>query len=229
MLAFVNADAPAGALAELEHYADVIPFRTRGITYPTLSNHADLFLFSAGEKTVVAPNIPPLYRRLLPDAIVGKTPVDASLASVSAYNIASNGLLSIANTQRTDPAVEQIVRNTAIVHTRQGLCRCSALVLDNNSVVTSDGGIHKELLKEGYPSLLVSQKEIVLEGERNGCFGGCCGVLGDRVFLMGSLRHHPQGDEIAKWIKADNKTVIELFDGPLTDVGSIIFADALPC
>ena len=44
------------------------------------------------------------------------------------------------------------------------------------------------------------------------------------VFINGSLLHHPDGGNIREYLESLNYEIVELDEGPLRDVGSILFA-----
>jgi hypothetical protein len=71
--------------------------------------------------------------------------------------------------------------------------------------------------------LYVAPAGIKLEGFPHGFFGGCCGVWEDKVFLNGSLLHYPEGEKVRQYLKDLGYGIVELSDGPLLDVGSILF------
>jgi len=75
-----------------------------------------------------------------------------------------------------------------------------------------------------FPEVLyVSPESILLEGFPHGFFGGCCGVWEDKVFVNGSLSLHPDGEKIREFLVSLGYEIVELNEGPLTDVGSIFF------
>lgn len=226
MAAIVNSAIPPAAMAALSSYCEVIPFHTEGIVPDPLSGHADLFISTLGGRITAAPNLPQHYRNILeekhPHSQYGTIEVSESIASLGAYNIAGNEDLAIANPDYAEPSI--IPAAARLIPVRQGMCRCAALVLDQDHVATSDGGIHKAILAAGISSLLVDPHPIQLPGYSCGCFGGCCGISGNTLFLLGNLNHHPQGSELRQFILSSSiSEIIELADAPLFDAGSILF------
>jgi hypothetical protein len=71
--------------------------------------------------------------------------------------------------------------------------------------------------------LYVSPETILLEGFPHGFFGGCCGVWEDKIFINGSLDLFEDGDKVKVFLHKIGYQIVELTDGPLTDVGSIMF------
>lgn len=225
MQALVNSSVPPQVLLELAHFAEVIPFQTEGITFPELSGHADLFVCRALKTIIAAPNLPQQILQRLSQSnpiLRGDTLVDEQLSSLGAYNVAVGDSFVIANPNLIDPIVGEQLSHLTMIPTRQGLCRCGAICL-GDAVLTSDGGIAKACKNAGVEHLLVDSDSIVLPGYRCGCIGGCCGVDNDTLYLIGSLRYHPQGSQIAMFLKEHSFQLVELYDGPLFDAGSILF------
>ncbi len=116
------------------------------------------------------------------------------------------------------------------VHVDQGYCRCNLLPLKDDHFITSDAGIFKVLKAGlhppagGWSPLLVSPEGILLEGFPHGFFGGCCGVWEDKVFVNGSLSFYKDGDKVRDYLGKLDYEIIELYDGPLMDCGSIFLS-----
>ncbi|MDR2970719.1 MAG: hypothetical protein LBU83_02140, partial [Bacteroidales bacterium] len=108
-----------------------------------------------------------------------------------------------------------------LIHTTQGYTRCNLLPLSDTAFLCSDRNIEKNLLRQGIDILFVRPEEILLPGVRHGFIGGCCGVFGKTVVIIGSLSKHSQGDEIRKFLEKHNMEIIELYDGALWDGGGI--------
>ena len=66
-----------------------------------------------------------------------------------------------------------------------------------------------------------------LQGFQHGFFGGVCGVFQNKLFVIGSLKYHLQHKEIYDFVNKFNFEIIELYDGPFFDGGSILFLNKL--
>ena len=66
-----------------------------------------------------------------------------------------------------------------------------------------------EILKAAFDSMLDSLPQL--------------GVHGNMVFIIGSLDHHHEGNSIRSFLENLKYEIIELYDGPLYDGGSILF------
>lgn len=102
----------------------------------------------------------------------------------------------------------------------QGYCRCSVCILNEKAIITDDESIFKKC-RDIFDVLLIEKGDILLEGKPYGFIGGAS-VKADinAVMFFGSLEYHRDKDKIKAFLKKHGMTYIELFDGPLTDIGS---------
>lgn len=228
MLALVNSLLPSEALHTLSRHAQVLPFHTQDITHHALSGHADLFFSPLPHTWVAAPNAPAaIVNQILSLGVsitTGLTPVSTLTPTLGAYNVAVAPSFAIANPHYLDPVLRTHLAPRTIIPTRQGMCRCNAICL-GDAVLTSDPGIAQACLHHHIPHLLVDASPILLPGYRSGCLGGCCGISGSTLFLIGHLSHHPQGQLIQMFLKEHSIRLVQLYNGPLLDLGSILFAN----
>lgn len=226
MKALVNSILPYEALENLSRFAEPVPFSTRGIVPEPLAGHVDIFCTKVDGKMVLAPNTPKHVVEIMEkagmDLVFGNTEVTGETETMWAYNVMVDEKFCVCNADFIDPVLKEMFSERKTVHVRQGFARCSAVSL-GGAVMTSDGGIAKALDDNNIQNILISQEGITLPGYRNGCFGGACGVCGDKVFIAGNLRHHKQGREIRDFIGKNGFMAVELSDSPLLDVGSMIF------
>ncbi len=82
--------------------------------------------------------------------------------------------------------------------------------------------IQKVLIEQNMDVLYVDSSQVLLPGFEHGFFGGCAGVYRDMVFLSGSLKYLNDGERVKNYLRKLNYQVIELYDGPLFDGGSIL-------
>ena len=231
MLIIIDNKISQAAKNKLSAYGELMELKTEGITYPAISGHPDIFFCQAGEKLIVAPNLPEEYFELLKehsvDYILGEFPVGPEYPASARYNAVATDKHLIHNFRHTDFMITRTLEDLHPVHVDQGYCRCNLLALKEGHFITSDQGIYKVLTGlhpglhlDGVP---VSPDGIQLEGFPHGFFGGCCGIWKDKVFINGSLDHFPEGEKVRMYLKDLGYEVVELYDGPLTDAGSILF------
>jgi hypothetical protein len=96
------------------------------------------------------------------------------------------------------------------------------LPLKNNCYITSDHGIYAILNAMKCDILYVDPADILLPGFPHGFFGGACGIHENKVYITGSLKKYKHGEMVKEYLLSNNYEIIELYDGPLFDCGSIL-------
>jgi hypothetical protein len=227
MLIIVDQKISPKAKEKLSSYGDLFELKTEGIVYPAISGHPDIFICQSDDKLIVAPNLPEEYLKKLKysfsNVITGEFPVGKEYPATSRYNATATPNHLIHNFRHTDFMITRTLEGLNPIHVDQGYSRCNLLPLKDDHFITSDEGIFKVLMRLHLNLLYVSPEGISLEGFPNGFFGGCCGVLRDKVFVNGNLDHFPEGEKVRNYLYKLGYEIIELFNGPLMDGGSILF------
>ena len=227
MLIIVNGKISAEAKKALATFGELLELETDGITYPAISGHPDIFFCQSPDKLIVAPNLPQKYFDKLNDHrinyITGELPVGPEYPASSRFNAVATSKHLIHNIRHTDPVITREFQDLIQVHVDQGYCRCNLLPLKDDHFITTDDGILKGLQPLGLQPLGLQPEGILLDGFPNGFFGGCCGVWEDTVFINGSLQFYKEGEKVREFIDQSGYAILELYPGPLVDVGSIIF------
>lgn len=220
---------PDEAKKTLSTYGKTLWFETKGITYESISGHPDIFIFQNNEMLIVAPNLPKALTDVLTNEhiewIYGQSNVGQKYPSTAKYNALTDYQIFMHNLKLTDPKILELTTQKKILHVEQGYCRCNCLSLGHNRYICSDKGIAKVLTANNCQVLYVIPNEIILPGVSHGFIGGTAGINKNNVFLCGSLLFHPQGEQIREFIFETGKEIIELYQGPLFDVGSILFLE----
>jgi hypothetical protein len=227
MLIFHNHQMPQKAKSILAHYGEPVGFSAPALVYEAVSGHPDLFFVQVNNELVVSQNIPQKYLQLLKDKDLGymhgKSPVGFKYPESARYNAVITENYFIHNLYISDSFLLEHFARRERIHVNQGYARCNLLVLADTHFLTSDEGIYKTLQTKGLQVLFVKPAEIELPGFSHGFFGGVCGIYQHTVFISGSLKHHTQGEIIRQFIDTAGYAIIELYDGPLFDGGSILF------
>ncbi len=222
----VNGNLPKEAIDKLSDFGNVVLFSTSGITYPQVSNHPDLFFCAGTRKWVVARNTPAEYiqklKSLEVEYVLGSTPVGSVYPKSACYNAVVTDKYFIHKFSVSDAVLKKTYGHLNPVSIPQGYARCNLLPLKNNGFITSDKGIQKVLIEQNMDVLYVDSSQVLLPGFEHGFFGGCAGVYRDMVFLSGSLKYLNDGERVKNYLRKLNYQVIELYDGPLFDGGSIL-------
>ncbi len=110
-------------------------------------------------------------------------------------------------------------------HVNQGYTACSCVKVDNSHVITADIGIKKVLEQQGISVLPIENGHISLPSYDYGFIGGCFGKVGGKIIFTGSLKFHPNGEQMRKYIAKCNLEIVELFSEKLLDIGGIVQVD----
>ncbi len=174
---------------------------------------------------IVAPNIPLTFRKLLIDNnitfIEGQSVVGNKYPETAKYNIVITPNYLIHKLKITDTEVIKGCTGKQLINVSQAYTRCNLLPLRNDSFITSDMGIYNSLTDRNLNIIYVNREDIILPGFNYGFFGGTCGVYDNIIFIMGSLRKFADGNKVVKFVKALGYEIVELYDGPLLDCGSL--------
>ena len=222
----VNKEIPHRAVTTLKQFGNTKLFTSENITYQQVAGHPDLFFCGHRGRYVVAPNTPIKYINWLNergvDFVLGSQPVGNSYPSSAIYNAVVTDRYVIHNLSITDPVIQETFCHLKKINIKQGYSRCSLLPLKDNHFITSDQGIYKVLKNNNLDVLYINPSTILLPGFEHGFFGGAAGVDEDTLFLAGSLRYFPEGEKVRSYLDQLNYTIVELYDGPLFDGGSIL-------
>ncbi|HPE55958.1 MAG TPA: hypothetical protein PK904_06150 [Bacteroidales bacterium] len=227
MLIIADKRIPAAARKKLSEYGEVVLFKTSGLTYEAISGHPDIFFCAVNGQLIVAPNLPENYKSILRNhqisCMEGEQPVGGKYPENAAYNVVSNDKYLFHNFRYTDSKINELADDLDLIHVNQGYCRCNLLPLKNDHYITSDEGIRRVLENYHFDVLYVDPKDILLPGMKHGFFGGCCGVWENKVFILGNLNHFGDGKKVRTYLQHLHYEIIELYDGPLFDGGSVLF------
>ena len=122
-------------------------------------------------------------------------------------------------------AVRMVTEKAGIrtVNVRQGYARCSACIVGENAVITSDVSLDRALREHGTDVLLISPGNIRLDGYPCGFIGGASGYDNENVYFAGNLALHPDADKIESFCIRHGKRAVSLSADPLTDIGTMFF------
>lgn len=218
---------PQSAKEKLSEYGEIINFSTEGITYESISGHPDIFFCQVNDNLIVAPNLPDKYKDILTENsisfIEGELPVENKYPGTSWYNIVATENYLIHNFRYTDSVITNTGDDLDLIHSGQGYTRCSLLPLRKDCFITSDQGIYRVLQGYKLNTFFVEPDNILLPGMKHGFFGGVCGIYEDTIFIIGSLSNLKNGEELKAYLNNLDYKIVELYDGPLFDGGSIFF------
>lgn len=199
-------------------------------TYDAISYHPDITLIKLNDNNIlVCPNMYEYYNKILSplgfNVIKGNSFIEKKYPNNVQYNAAILGDKIIHNFNFTDEKLLNYVHenNFKKIHVNQGYCKCSICIVDENSIITSDEGIYKEVIEHNIDCLLIEKGHIDLFELNYGFIGGCSGLIDDNTLaFFGDISNHPNYKEIENFIKSKNKNIICLSKENLLDLGSLI-------
>ncbi|AOY76378.1 DUF6873 family GME fold protein [Clostridium formicaceticum] len=198
--------------------------------YQAIEGHPDMVIQHLGGRDIlIAPNViqyyQPKFEALGFRVLEGKTYLKGNYPHDIAYNICRIGSHVIHNFKHTDKALLDDLqkRNLVKIHVSQGYSKCSVAVVDKKAMITSDSGIHKEVIKFGIDSLLIAKGGILLPGVNHGFIGGACGYLDQETLgFYGDITSHESFEKIAFFLRKYNKKIKCLNNKKLQDYGTLI-------
>ena len=191
-----------------------------------IAGHADLSVFCAEkDKIIIGRETYPIlvnnltnmgYVVIQSSAQGQKYPEDAGLC------VCSTGKYDIYNPKTVDPIIKHILRGVP-VHVSQGYTKCSACVVRENAIITSDSAIASKASYAGLDVLKISPGHIVLEGYKYGFIGGASFMLNDKtIAFTGLLDLHPDKSSILRFIEKYGITPMFLTQEPIFDIGGAV-------
>jgi hypothetical protein len=227
MLIIIDAKSPEQSKNKLRKFGELIEFSSANITYNAVSGHPDVFFCKTNNKLIIAPNTPERFIQLLSskgvDFIPGEKGIGRKYPESAIYNAVVTDDLLIHNIQITDKVILENTKEIKTVSVKQGYTKCNLLALGNNTFITSDIGIFLTLKKTDLNVLYVIPENIILQGFTSGFFGGSSGIIEKEVFINGNLDFYPDGRKVRKFLKGLKYKIVELYNGPLFDGGSMLF------
>ena len=140
-------------------------------------------------------------------------------------NAVSIGSFLIANEKTVSKEILEISKKLGFCtqNVNQGYPNCSILKLNDKNVITADSGIARKLESLGINVLLINPGHIALPPYAYGFIGGACGVDRDKVYFLGNIKLHPDGERMEKFIREAGLIPVNLSDEPLVDLGGLMF------
>jgi hypothetical protein len=227
MKIIADSQMPLAARLALQKTGEVLFLEKQDFLYDSIASHPDIFFCQINNQLVVADNIPEHWENWLQkngiQYIKGKKELGKKYPETALYNAVATSEFFLHNLKYTDQSVMDLAGRLNKIHVNQAYTRCNLISLNENSFLTSDRGIEKQLLLIGKKVLFILPDQILLSGQAYGFIGGCCGIFENVLYVCGSIQFLKEAKEIKNF--ADNCSVMikELYNGPLTDVGSMMF------
>ena len=106
---------------------------------------------------------------------------------------------------------------------KQGYAKCSALIVDERSIISQDRGLTRAAAAAGLDVLQISPGHVALDGFEYGFLGGAgFKISRDKLCFTGVLDIHPDKGRILDFLSARGIRPLYLTDRPVFDIGSAI-------
>lgn len=210
---------------------EVLPVPSNPKVDPRLSSHADLSLFHAGENRIFAAD----YLKSTEFAeIIAKYGVSCELCALkqgesypydAGLNVCSVGNYFIYSPKVSDETIILHLKGQGRVPVscKQGYCKCSVCVVDENSIICADKGINAACKAAGLDVLEIRPGYVSLEGFDYGFIGGASfKINSDVLAFTGTLDAHPDKAAILDFLEKRGIVPVFLTDMPIFDIGSAV-------
>lgn len=192
-----------------------------------VSGHADMMLFRYKDRIIYEPrleNIAEVLRQNGYNCVRGESISSPGYPKDIIYNACVVDRHIIHYKGSVEKKIKGIKTRHVLVN--QGYAKCSIVPIDKKHIITSDRGIKDVWERNGGIALLIRPGYVKLPGYKTGFIRGASGVSDKTVFFVGRLNSHPDGRRMMDFIRGRDKGIIELYKGPLYDVGTVTI---LPC
>lgn len=211
----------------LKHVDEIFQFSSQNITYNSISGHPDIFMFQNDKELIIAPNSPSDLVQFLNNKeikySVGITEVDETLENSSKYNSFANEKHFFCKPHIPDNSIVDICFEKKEIDLPQAYVRCSMFGINESQIITSDKGIVKSLEKNNIESFYFAPVEIQIKDHKYGFIGGTMGRLNNKIFFLGNIFKHLNGQELNEYITCNGLEVVCLGGDFLYDGGGIFF------
>ena len=113
--------------------------------------------------------------------------------------------------------------NLRIIDVNQGYTRCSAAVVAEDAIITSDTGIYNACIENKIDALKIDTGYIEIDGYDYGFIGGTCGKLSkDILAFCGKVEYHKDFEKMKAFALNYGVRLLSLSNDILFDIGGIL-------
>lgn len=230
--AIIDPRTPADVTANLADMGfEIIPIPLIDHVSEPICGHPDIQIFLHGNNAFVHPAASPDFISSVEkysSVTICRTGLTCKYPGDIPYNIASLENMAIHRADCTEPSIKKYFADNKIelINTNQGYSKCSTLIVDEKSIITSDRSIHISGTGAGLDSLLIEPGYIDLPGYDYGFIGGASGKFNNTILLTGRIDHHPDFRRITGFIETRGIELKILSQNRAIDTGSILILNA---
>lgn len=213
----------------LKYVAGIFEFSSQGITYNSISGHPDIFMFQDEKKIIIAPNSPKDFIQFLTTNkikySVGINEVGEELENSSFYNCLTNKSYVFNKAGIPDKSIIDYCNKKQFIKLPQAYVRCSMFNITQNQYITSDQGIAQILKNNTFDYFYFNPTEIQIKDHKYGFVGGTMGKYGNKIFFLGDILKHKDGEKLYNYINSNDLDVVCLGSDYLYDGGGLFFVE----
>lgn len=195
---------------------------------PRVAAHADLSLFAVENHIVVAKGI---YTHFVNSITFPNTEITTSEYQCAKYPkdaglcVCVVGEYVFCNPKVVDKSILPWLQTKRVITVNQGYTRCSVCVVADDALITADCSIAHKARDNGIHALLIQPGHILLDGFDYGFIGGATIRIKNRIAFTGTISHHPDQEEILRFLARHGAEPVFLTEYPIYDIGGAV---ALP-
>ncbi len=195
-----------------------------------ISSHPDLVLSILDDTLIIDENAHIAIFTQLDALNIPYVIGSSSLAATYPLDIAYNAVITRSYLLHKLEATNSLLllhskrTNKKLISVKQGYTKCSTVVVNDNTLITSDQGIY-QAAKDDMNLLLIQPGHVLLPGFDSGFLGGASGLIEDTVIFHGDLSKHPDFSRIKAFLEENGKNLLYFEEFPLTDIGSMLVFD----
>lgn len=191
-----------------------------------VSNHIDINVHHLGGKNIIlSSNQYELYK-ILTGYGMNVILTDEEVRSPYPYDCILNCFklkdYLFCNKNISDEIIKALA-GVKIANVNQGYCKCSTLIIDENSFITDDATIYSKGTELGFDCLMIEKGDVALEGYNYGFIGGASAKIDkNTVMFFGDITKHRDFNIIDQYLKRKGIEYVYSDKFCLTDIGGII-------
>ena len=211
-----------------EFKEDEISFNLIPSLIKSKDRYPDIQCFSDNDNFFTYNNLKKYYSSFIPKIIISECDLESKYPKDVIFNVFKAENYIFCNEKYTDNNLLSYLKNYyKIINVNQGYSNCSSLYLGKKTITTSDKGMEKTFMKNGFKTIFIDNKNIILKGYSNGFIGGSAVKLKDEIVFFGSIKD-PQYKNLTSFLN-ENEVKYKDFDFPLEDYGSsVLFENTHP-
>ncbi|HBH13380.1 MAG: Uncharacterized protein XD91_0531 [Clostridiales bacterium 38_11] len=230
LIAIVDYRMNETIIKQLNQYcSEIIMTRPHPYLMEPVNGHPDMVMMQYDDRTlIVCPEEYEYYQGKIAgkgiNIIRGTSRLNRNYPWDIPYNAIRIGKTIIHHIAYTDKMIVEKATDDKLlrVDVKQGYTKCSVIHMKNHGIITADRQLYEIVNSLGIDSLLVRTGHVELNGFDYGFVGGASGYHNGRLFLTGTLVHHPDCCLIQEFLESKSMQVVYLSNNPLYDYGTII-------